>query len=70
MTVKRAVVRGMDYCRRRATAIFNRLPATTRDCYIDPEHMEHWGTIENLHAGFYDFVTNIPFYGAGGVLHR
>jgi UDP-N-acetylmuramate--alanine ligase len=30
---------------------------------IDPEHMEHWGTIENLRQGFLDFVSNIPFYG-------
>ena len=30
---------------------------------IDPEHMEHWGTEENLHRGFLDFVSNIPFYG-------
>jgi UDP-N-acetylmuramate--alanine ligase len=43
---------------------FNRLPATIAIVTnIDPEHMEHWGTVENLHAGFYDFVSNIPFYG-------
>ncbi|MEM9319218.1 MAG: UDP-N-acetylmuramate--L-alanine ligase [Pseudomonadota bacterium] len=43
---------------------FNRLPATIAIVTnIDPEHMEHWGTIENLHAGFDDFVSNIPFYG-------
>ena len=43
---------------------FNRLPATVAIVTnIDPEHMEHWGTIENLRQGFYDFVTNIPFYG-------
>lgn len=43
---------------------FNRLPATIAIVTnIDPEHMEHWGTIENLRQGFYDFVTNIPFYG-------
>jgi len=43
---------------------FNRLPATIAIVTnIDPEHMEHWGTIENLRAGFYDFVSNIPFYG-------
>ena len=30
---------------------------------IDPEHMDHWGTEEALHKGFYDFVSNIPFYG-------
>ncbi|MEZ5770281.1 MAG: UDP-N-acetylmuramate--L-alanine ligase [Defluviimonas denitrificans] len=43
---------------------FNRLPATIAIVTnIDPEHMEHWGTIENLRKGFYDFVTNIPFYG-------
>ena len=43
---------------------FNRLPATIAIVTnIDPEHMEHWGSIENLRQGFYDFVTNIPFYG-------
>ena len=43
---------------------FNRLPATIAIVTnIDPEHMEHWGTVENLHQGFLDFVSNIPFYG-------
>jgi UDP-N-acetylmuramate--alanine ligase len=43
---------------------FNRLPATIAIVTnIDPEHMEHWGTIENLRRGFFDFVSNIPFYG-------
>jgi len=43
---------------------FNKLPATIAIVTnIDPEHMEHWGTIENLRKGFYDFVSNIPFYG-------
>jgi UDP-N-acetylmuramate--alanine ligase len=44
---------------------FNRLPATIAIVTnIDPEHMEHWGTIEALRKGFLDFVSNIPFYGA------
>ena len=43
---------------------FNRLPATIAVVTnIDPEHMDHWGTIENLRRGFLDFVSNIPFYG-------
>ena len=43
---------------------FNRLPATIAIVTnIDPEHMEHWGTEEALHQGFYEFVSNIPFYG-------
>ncbi|WP_377512953.1 UDP-N-acetylmuramate--L-alanine ligase [Octadecabacter sp. R77987] len=43
---------------------FNRLPATIAIVTnIDPEHMEHWGSEENLHRGFLDFVSNIPFYG-------
>ena len=43
---------------------FNRLPATIAIVTnIDPEHMEHWGSEENLHQGFLDFVSNIPFYG-------
>jgi UDP-N-acetylmuramate--alanine ligase len=43
---------------------FNRLPATIAIVTnIDPEHMEHWGTIDALRRGFTDFVSNIPFYG-------
>ena len=30
---------------------------------IDPEHMEHYGTMDNLRAAFDTFVENIPFYG-------
>ncbi len=44
---------------------FNRLPATIAIVTnIDPEHMEHWGNFDKLRQGFYDFVSNIPFYGA------
>jgi UDP-N-acetylmuramate--alanine ligase len=43
---------------------FNRLPATVAIVTnIDPEHMEHWGSLEALRKGFFDFVSNIPFYG-------
>ncbi|MEM7644647.1 MAG: UDP-N-acetylmuramate--L-alanine ligase, partial [Pseudomonadota bacterium] len=43
---------------------FNRLPATIAIVTnIDPEHMEHWGSIDALRQGFTDFVSNIPFYG-------
>ena len=30
---------------------------------IDPEHMEHYKTIENLRLAFDTFVENLPFYG-------
>jgi len=30
---------------------------------IDPEHMEHYGTVERLHNAFHQFVEAIPFYG-------
>ena len=43
---------------------FNRLPATVAIVTnIDPEHMEHWGDFDTLRDGFYNFVSNIPFYG-------
>jgi len=43
---------------------FNRLPATIAVVTnIDPEHMEHWGSFDALRKGFFDFVSNIPFYG-------
>ncbi|MBL9053012.1 MAG: UDP-N-acetylmuramate--L-alanine ligase, partial [Tabrizicola sp.] len=43
---------------------FNRLPATIAIVTnIDPEHMEHWGDFDALRKGFFDFVSNVPFYG-------
>ncbi len=30
---------------------------------IDPEHLEHFGSIDALHQAFDAFVENIPFYG-------
>lgn len=31
---------------------------------IEAEHMSHFGNVENLHAAFYQFAENVPFYGA------
>ncbi len=43
---------------------FTRLPTTIAlVTNIDPEHMEHWGSEAALHKGFFDFISNIPFYG-------
>jgi UDP-N-acetylmuramate--alanine ligase len=30
---------------------------------IDPEHLDHFGTVENMHREFAQFYTSIPFYG-------
>jgi len=30
---------------------------------IDPEHLEHFGTIENVEEAFVSFVHRVPFYG-------
>jgi UDP-N-acetylmuramate--alanine ligase len=30
---------------------------------IDPEHLDHYGTFDNLRGAFDAFVQNIPFYG-------
>jgi UDP-N-acetylmuramate--alanine ligase len=30
---------------------------------IDPEHLEHFGSVDNMHREFETFVRNIPFYG-------
>ncbi len=44
---------------------FVKLPATIAVVTnIDPEHMDHYGSVEALHAGFEAFASNIPFYGA------
>ncbi len=44
---------------------FTKLPATIAVITnIDPEHMEYYGSFENLLEGFRNFATNTPFYGA------
>ena len=30
---------------------------------VDPEHLDHWRTVEALRRGFVDFVNRVPFYG-------
>jgi UDP-N-acetylmuramate--alanine ligase len=43
---------------------FVKLPATIGVVTnIDPEHLDHHGSFENLQAAFQSFVQNIPFYG-------
>ncbi len=41
-----------------------RLPATVGVVTnIDPEHLDHWGSVEALERGFVEFVERLPFYG-------
>jgi UDP-N-acetylmuramate--alanine ligase len=43
---------------------FVKLPSTIAIITnIDPEHLDHYGTVEALHQGFEDFAGNVPFYG-------
>jgi UDP-N-acetylmuramate--alanine ligase len=43
---------------------FVKLPSTIAVITnIDPEHLDHYGTVEALHAGFESFAGNVPFYG-------
>jgi UDP-N-acetylmuramate--alanine ligase len=30
---------------------------------IDPEHLDHYGTFDNVKSAFVSFVKNVPFYG-------
>ncbi len=30
---------------------------------VDREHMEHYGTLDNLHDAFVEFTNRVPFYG-------
>ncbi len=30
---------------------------------IDPEHLEHWGSFEEVKRAFCEFIENVPFYG-------
>jgi len=43
---------------------FTKLPATVAVVTnIDPEHLDHYGTYDQVKAGFLTFIENIPFYG-------
>jgi UDP-N-acetylmuramate--alanine ligase len=43
---------------------FLRLPPTIAVVTnIDPEHLDHWKTVEALRQGFVDFLNRLPFYG-------
>jgi len=43
---------------------FLKLPATIAVVTnIDPEHLDHYGSFDDLRAAFVAFVENIPFYG-------
>lgn len=43
---------------------FTKLPATIAVITnIDPEHLDHYGSFEQVKAAFQTFLTNLPFYG-------
>ncbi|CAO5681226.1 MAG: UDP-N-acetylmuramate--L-alanine ligase [Holosporales bacterium] len=43
---------------------FTKLPSTIGIITnIDPEHMEHYGSFDNLKNAFLKFIDNLPFYG-------
>ena len=43
---------------------FSRLkPTVAIVTNIDPEHLDHHGSFENLESAFENFITSIPFYG-------
>jgi UDP-N-acetylmuramate--alanine ligase len=43
---------------------FVKLPATVAVLTnMDPEHLDHYGTVEAMNRAYEDFVKNIPFYG-------
>ncbi|MCB1650809.1 MAG: UDP-N-acetylmuramate--L-alanine ligase [Alphaproteobacteria bacterium] len=43
---------------------FTRLPASVAVVTnMDPEHMEHYGSFENVKAAYRQFIHNLPFYG-------
>jgi UDP-N-acetylmuramate--alanine ligase len=43
---------------------FTRLPATIAIVTnIDPEHLDHYGSFEQVKSAFQTFLTNLPFYG-------
>lgn len=49
---------------------FVKLPATIAVVTnIDPEHMDHYASFDDLRAAFESFIENIPFYGFAVMCH-
>lgn len=47
-------------------ATFIKIPSTIGVITnIDPEHLDYYGNYETLKNAFYQFITNLPFYGFG-----
>lgn len=47
-------------------ATFIKIPSTIGVITnIDPEHLDYYGTFENLKNAFRSFISNLPFYGFG-----
>lgn len=47
-------------------ATFIKVPSTIAVITnIDPEHLDYYGTYENLKEAFHSFISNLPFYGFG-----
>jgi len=45
---------------------FIKLPSTIAVITnIDPEHLDYYGSFDNLRAAFQQFIENLPFYGFG-----
>jgi len=45
---------------------FTKLPATIGVVTnVDPEHLDHFGSFDNLKNAFITFIENLPFYGFG-----
>ena len=45
---------------------FVKIPATVAIITnIDPEHLDYFGSFDNLRAAFQQFIENLPFYGFG-----
>jgi UDP-N-acetylmuramate--alanine ligase len=40
------------------------VPALAIVTNIDPEHLDHYGTIERVREAFLSFINHVPFYGA------
>ncbi|ACY14541.1 UDP-N-acetylmuramate--L-alanine ligase [Haliangium ochraceum] len=34
---------------------------------LDPEHLDHYGSVDNLHRAFINFLNRLPFYGLAAV---
>src|SRR5260370_501002 len=46
------------------------LPTVAVVTNIDPEHLDHYGTMDRVRDAYLNFINRVPFYGVANAVHR